>query len=214
MDLEKLTQRRKDWTILHSWIKSLAADCCMHSHLAATISLVKEHDIKPEAVGRVNIKTTPRTYRRVANPETRRHAKTWYTAAHSSYYTTALAIMDRALGADQLSDEKLRDPRVQELANKVFIEADANLEELTLPDVVEIITNEKEKYTCQVDYSKGHPVNPMTDADIEDKFRSMAGKFMSDTQMDKVITTIYKLDKLDDVSELVKVLVIPSQTAS
>jgi len=211
MDLEKLTARKNDWTILHSWIKSLAADCCMHSHLAATIKLVKEHDIKPEDVGEVNITTTPRTYRRVANPETRRHAKTWYTAAHSSYYTTALAILDRALGAEQLSDDKLKDPRVQELADKVFIEADAALEELGLPDVVEITTKKQEKFACQVDYPKGHPVNPMSDADIEEKFRSMAGKFMNDQQMNEVITTIYNLDRLDDVGKLVKLLVVPDQ---
>ena len=214
IDLEKLTQRRKDWSILHTWIKSFAADCCMHSHLAATISLVKEHDIRPENVSKVKITTPPRTYQRVANPAARRHAETWYTAAHSSYYTTALAILDRTLGADQLSDEKFHDPRVQELADKVFIEPDPKLEELALPDIVEITTRNGDHYSDQVDYPKGHPVNPMTDTDIEEKFRSMAGKFMRDEQMAKVITTISNLDKLDDVGELVKLLVIPVQSAS
>ncbi|MBI2988366.1 MAG: MmgE/PrpD family protein, partial [Deltaproteobacteria bacterium] len=58
---------------------------------------------------------------------------------------------------------------------------------------------------------KGHPMNPMTDADIEEKFRSMAGKFMGEQQMRQIIDTVYNLEKLDDIGKLVKLLVVPKQ---
>jgi hypothetical protein len=47
----------------------------------------------------------------------------------------------------------------------------------------------------------------VTDKELEDKFRSMASQYMSEVQMKKVIDTIYKIDKLKDIGELMKLLV-------
>ena len=54
-------------------------------------------------------------------------------------------------------------------------------------------------------------MNPMTDADIEEKFRSMAGKYFSEKQMMQIIDTVYNLEKLDDIGDLAKLLVFPGQ---
>ncbi|MBI2988437.1 MAG: MmgE/PrpD family protein [Deltaproteobacteria bacterium] len=213
MDLEKLRQPRKGWSILNTWIKSLASDGNMQGHLEATLTLVKEHDIRAEDVAEVRIKTTLHTYRRQANPATRRYPKTKYTADHSCYYTTAIAILDRAVGPEQYSDEKLRDPRVRELADKVFVEADPELEKFASPGIVEITTKKGEKYRCEVFQPKGHPMNPMTDADVEEKFRSMAGKLMNEKQMRQIIDAVYNLEKLDDIGKLMKLLVLPPQAS-
>src|SRR5215471_6566207 len=109
-------------------MKNFAADGNLQGHLEVTLNLIKEHDIKPEDVAEVRIKVTSHTYRRMANPATRRYPSTKYTADHSSYYCTAVAILDRAVGPEQFSDEKLRDPKVQELLDKVFVEPDPDLE--------------------------------------------------------------------------------------
>jgi 2-methylcitrate dehydratase len=201
-----LRRPRNDWTILNICIKSLAADGNILGHLEATLALVKDHDIKPEDVAKVTVRTRPRTYQRVA---THRYPKTKETADHSCYYTTAIAIFDRAVGPDQLSNEKLNDSRVRELADKVVVEPDPKLDESGAPDTTEITTNKGEKYTRQVLHPKGHPMNPMTDADVEKKFRSMAGKFMDEKHMRQIIDAVYNLEKLDDIGQLVKLLVIP-----
>ena len=211
MSLDKLRQPRKDWTIRHTWIKSIASNGGALGLLEATLKLVREHDIRPEDVAEVRIKTTSHAHRRTANPATRRYPKTKYTADHSTYYTTAIAILDRAIGPEQFSEEKLRDPRVHELVDRIFVEPSAGLEDLISPGLVEITTTKGEKYKREVLRPKGHPMNPMTDADVENKFRSMAGKFMDEQQMRQIIDTVYNLEKLDDIGEFVKLLVIPGQ---
>jgi len=40
----------------------------------------------------------------------------------------------------------------------------------------------------------------------------MAGKFMDESQMSHIIDSIYNLEKLDDIREFVKLLVIPELT--
>src|SRR5262245_982502 len=214
MDLERLRQPRKEWTILNTWIKNknLAAGGSMHGQLEAALTLIKEHEIRAEDVAEVRAKTNPYTYSLLANPATRRYPKTKETADHSSYYCMAVAILDRAVGPEQFSDEKLRDPRVRELSDKVFIEPDASLEESISPGIVEITTKKGQKYRCEVLQPKGHPMNPMNDADVEEKFRSMAGKLMDEQQMREIIDTVYNLEKLDDIGNLVRLLILPSQT--
>src|SRR5262249_7586763 len=147
-------------------------------------------------VAEVRIRGTSHTYRSMANAATRRYPKNAETAGHSSFYTTAIAILDRAVGPEQFSEEKIKDPRVRELADKISVEADPKLEEFVSPGVVEITTKKGEKYRCEVLRPKGHPMNPMTDADVEEKFRSMAGKFMDDRHMSRIVDTVYNLEKL------------------
>jgi 2-methylcitrate dehydratase len=213
MGLEKLRQPRKDWTILNTWIKNFAAEGRMHSQIEATLTLVKEHNIKSEDVAEVRIKKTSDDYQHMANPATRRYPKTKYTADHSPYYISAVAIMDRAVGPEQYSDERLQDPKVRELADKVVLEPDPQLEGFSYSGIVEITTKRGEKFRRQVLQPKGHPMNPMTDADVEEKFRSMAGKFMGEKQIRQVIDTINNLDAVDNIGELIGLLVIPEQVS-
>ncbi len=209
IDLGKLTQRRKDWSILNIWIKNFAAEGRLHGHLEATLALVKEHNIRPEDVAEVRIKITSRAYENTGDPDTHKYPNNVETAGHSPYYTTAIVILYRAVGPDQFSDENLRDPKVRELIDKVFIEPDPKLGEFSASGIVEVTTKKGEKYSCQVLRPKGHPMNPMSDADVEEKFRSMAGKFMDGKQMSQLIDTIYNLERLDDIGELLKLLVVP-----
>ena len=180
----------------------------MHGHIEATLSLVNEHDINAEDVAKVRIRTTAHCYRRMGNPATRRYPKTKYTADHSSYYTTAVAIVDRAVGPDQFSEEKLHDPRVRQLLDKVFIEADPALEEFISPGIVDITTKKGETYHCEVLRPKGHPMNPMTNTDVERKFRSLAGRFMGEEQMREIVATVWNLEQVDDVGKLMAKLVV------
>ena len=211
MDLEKLSQPRKEWTILNTWIKNFPVDGNMEGPLEATLTLVKEHDIKPDEIAQVRIKTTSHDYRRHASHPTRRYPKTKYTADHSLYYTTAVAILDRAVGPEQFSEEKLRDLRVQKLADKVSVEPDPKLDEFTFSGIVEITTNKGNKYRCEVLQPKGHPMNPMSALDVEEKFRSMAGKLMNEKQVKQIVDTVHNLEKLDDIGDMVRLLVIPEQ---
>jgi 2-methylcitrate dehydratase len=95
------------------------------------------------------------------------------------------------------------------LLDKIFVEADPSLEEFSSPGIAEITTKRGEKYSCENRHPKGHPMNPMTDADLEEKFRSMAGKFMDESQMSRIIDSIYNSENLEDIGGLVELLVIP-----
>jgi 2-methylcitrate dehydratase len=204
-DFDKCTDFN-GFKIMETGFKHLTAEATTHGHLTATLELVREHDIKPEDVAQVRIWSTSRDAEHTGSPE-KRYPKNKETADHSSYYLTAIAILDREVTPRQYSPDKFNDPRVRELSDKVIIKADPSLNGFVCAGISEVTTKQGKTYRKRVDYPKGDPRNPVTDKELEDKFRSMASQYMSEVQMKKVIDTIYKIDKLNDIGELMKLLV-------
>jgi len=205
-DLSKIVPRKGKFAIRETCIKSIIADFSSHGHLTATLNLVKENDIKPEDVAEVRITTSKRCAEHTGDP-VKKYPKNKETADHSSYYLTAIAIIDRQIGPDQFSPEKFQDPKVRALIDKVILQGDPNLDKVRPAGISEITTRQGKKYQCQVDFPRGHARNPMTDEEIMGKFKNMASKYMSDRRMREIIDTVFELDKLDDVGKLNRLVV-------
>jgi len=209
-DLDNLTKPERRFAIRDTCIKSIIADYSSHGHLTATLTLVKEHDIKPEDVAEVRIRTSIRCAQHTGDP-VKKYPSNKETADHSSYYLTAIAIMDRQIGLEQFSLEKYNDPRVRQLIDKVVLEGEEALDLVRPAGISEITTKQGDRYCCRVDYPKGHPANPMTDDEVVDKFQSMAARYMSRAQMDQVVSTVFALDELDDIGGLNDLMVFESR---
>ena len=205
-DIGKLTNSKRRFTILGSSVKSVVADYSTHGHVTATLTLVKEHNIRPGDIAQVKVKTSTRCARHTGDP-IKKYPKNRESADHSSYYLTAIAIIDRQLGPDQFSPEKYSDPRVHELIEKVVFKGDKAIDRIFFcAGSSEIVMKDGRKYRCEVKYPKGHPRNPMTDEEIVDKFKSMAVRYMSERQINKIVRTVFELDKLEDIQKLNKLM--------
>lgn len=205
-DLSKVVPERGKFAIRETCIKSIIADFSSHGHLTATLKLVREHNIKPEDVVEIRIITSKRCAEHTGDP-VKKYPKNKETADHSSYYLTAIAIIDREIGPDQFSPDKYQDPRVQELIDKVVLQGDPNLDKVRPAGISEIITKQGNRFQCRVDYPRGHARNPMTDEEIMGKFKSMASKYMGDRQIKEIIDTVFQLEKLDDIGKLNRLMV-------
>ena len=111
------------------------------------------------------------------------------------------------MGPEQYQPWKYRDPTVLQLIDRIILEIDPEMDKLPRSGMSEITTKDGKRYTLKVDYPKGDPNNSMSDQELEDKFKSMASKFMTTEQMEKVIGTIYRLESLDNIGSLMRELV-------
>jgi 2-methylcitrate dehydratase len=209
-DLSKIVPPKGKFAIRETCIKSVIADFSSHGHLAATLSLVKEHDIRPEDVAEVRITTSKRCAEHTGDP-IKKYPKNKETADHSAYYLTAIAIIDRQIGPDQFLPEKFQNPKVRELIDKIVLKGDPDLDKARPAGISEIVTKQGKQYQCRVDYPRGHARNPMTDEEIVEKFKSMACRYMSDEQIDQIIDVVFALDKLEDVGILNRLMVFGSK---
>ena len=194
------------FAIRETCIKSIIADFSSHGHLTATLTLAREQDIRPEDVEEIRITTSKRCAEHTGAP-VKKYPKNKETADHSSYYLTAIAILDRQIGPGQFTLEKYNDPRVRQLIDKVILEGDPTLDKARPAGISEIRTKKGEMYRLRVDYPRGHARNPMTDGEVIDKFRDMASLHMSGEHMSRLVDAVFAMDKLENIGALLKLMV-------
>jgi 2-methylcitrate dehydratase len=93
------------------------------------------------------------------------------------------------------------------LIEKISIEVNTDLDRFGRAGITEITTKQNNRYTCRVDYPKGHPRNPMSDEELRNKFRSLASIFLDEQQKQRLINTIFGLEELEDIKQLTDQLV-------
>jgi 2-methylcitrate dehydratase len=200
-DLSQVVPRQGKFSIRETCLKSIIADFSSHGHLTATLKIVRENDLKPKDIAEIRITTSKRCAEHTGHP-VKKYPRNKETADHSSYYLTAIAIIDREIGPAQFSPEKFQDPRVIELIGKVSLTGDPTLDKARPAGISEILTKQGKHYQCRVDYPRGHARNPMTDEEVIEKFKSMAGQHMKAKQMDSLIEAVFRLDTLEDIANL------------
>lgn len=205
-DLEPLLGFRGKFAIRETCIKSIMADFSSHGHLTATLALVREHDIRPEEVVRITITTSRRCAEHTGDP-VKKYPRNKETADHSSYYLTAIAVVDRQIGPRQFTPEKYVDPRVLELIDKVTLIGDPALDRARPAGISEIETTRGRTYRLRVDHPRGHARNPMTDDEVAAKFEDMALEHMGREQVSRLIDTVYRVEALEDMDALTRLMV-------
>ena len=165
--------------------------------------------IAPDGVAEVNIATLQTAVNIMAgDPEKWRPANR-ETADHSMPYTAAVALLYGVVESRHFDDEFLFDERLLELVGKVNVsvseEANRRVPEAMLCDL-EVATTSGQKYSAQVAYHKGHYKNPLTDAEVEDKFRSLESEHLADRQTDALLDCLWRIDEAADLGELFRLL--------
>jgi 2-methylcitrate dehydratase len=69
---------------------------------------------------------------------------------------------------------------------------------------LEVVTNAGQRYSSEVPYHKGHYKNPMTDAEVEEKFRSLAQDLLSPDQTDALLDRLWHLEEVEDIGEIIR----------
>ncbi len=205
--LERLTDRLgESWRILQCGMKAYPTEALTHAPISVTLDLVKEHDLKPDEIEKVHIRSLARAADILSDPS-KYDPRTKETADHSLPYVIAAAIVDRQVGVAQFMPEKIMDPVIRAQLNKIEVAADEEIERL-FPElqrvVVTIHTTDGRKLTRQIDYPKGDPRNRLTDGEIEEKFDSLASPVLSDRARDRVKEAVWNLENLGSITRLIE----------
>jgi len=72
--------------------------------------------------------------------------------------------------------------------------------------IVNITTTDGRKFSKQLDYPKGDARNPLSDAEIEEKFRALAEGILSAKAQGKLIDAIWNLEKCASVTKLMALM--------
>ncbi len=127
------------------------------------------------------------------------------TADHSLPYATAVVLRYGTINEHYYDDEFLHDKALLELISHVRCvrseEADRRQKEINLCEL-EIALKSGQRRTFRVEYHRGHPQNPMTDAEMDEKFRTLARTQLAAQKTDALLRQLWALEELPNVASL------------
>lgn len=196
------------WRITQCGMKAFPTEALTHTPISAVLDLVREHDLKPEQVEKIRIRSLARAADILSDPS-KYDPRSKETADHSLPYVVAAALVDRQVTPLQFTPEKIMDSAIRAQLRKVEVVADPKIEKV-FPAlqrvIVTIRTTSGNEFSKQLDFPKGDPRNPLSDREIEEKFAALAGAVLSKAAQQKVKDAVWRLEKLRSVSELMRLL--------
>lgn len=196
----------ESWRITQCGMKAFPTEALTHTPISAVLALVKDHDLKPNDIAKVHIRTTSRGADILSDPS-KYDPRSKETADHSLPYVLAAAIAERQVTPLQFTPAKIMDPLIREQLRKMVVTADPDIEKV-FPAlqrvIVRIHTIDGREFMQQLDYPKGDPRNALTDEEVEEKFEALAEPVMSRDARRRAIDGIWELERQPSVTELMR----------
>lgn len=178
---------------------------CRHCHPAidATLEMRKDLNLQPEQIGKVEV----HTYKLAVGSHDHTDIRGISSAKLSTPYAVALAIVKGGAGYADYNEDNLNDYWIKNLTQKVKVLEDEDLTAQS-PAVrgakVTLYMKDGGVFEAPCLYPKGEPENPLTQEELEDKFRGLATYGgLSLAECDEVIAEIrkedYSLSKMLDI---------------
>ncbi len=195
--------------ILECSMKAFPTEALTHTHLTATLKVVRDNNISYDQIEEVTITTIARACDILFDPHKYR-PESRETADHSLPYCIAAALVDHQITTQSFSDEKLKDERIWQVIDKIKGEASEEFEKMfpaKQPSKVVVKTKDGKEYSEYLEYPKGDPREPMTIEDLTAKFNALSEELLDKHQQEKIMDAIFTCEKMS-VRELMKKLVV------
>jgi 2-methylcitrate dehydratase len=196
--------------ITKTYIKFWPAEYHSQSAIDAALQLRPEiGDIRN--ISAIDIHTFDAAVDIIANDPEKWRPSTRETADHSLPYCTAVALADGDVTLAQFDQKRFTDPALLELVAKIKVHRDAALTARYpngIPNRLTVMLNNGRKLVKEVEFPRGHAHNPMTDGEVEKKFRIMVEPRYGKEQASKVLAACWELEKLKRVEDLIGLFVL------
>ena len=200
LKIEDFGGRGGNFKVLDTYIKYYPSE--YHSQAGVEAALFLRDKVEIEDIEEINIETYDACVDIIAGDKEKWNPATRETADHSLPYCVAVALCDGTVGLEQFSEERIKDPDLQKIMSKIKVKRNPEHNKQypeAFPCFIEIKTKSGETFTKTVTYSKGHPKNPLTDNELEGKFKTLNSGLIKDDTVNEIIDNIWRLENLEDI---------------
>ncbi len=198
--LEHLHER---YFIMELAIKLYSCCAFLHPALDAIMELLAESAVSPETTASIVLRFSHSGRSIIDNNELK---------SHCAQYILPIGLYNRRIVIDDILQDR-RDQRVAELSQHVSVIGDDELERFypdRYPSIVEVTTRSGDVLTRRVDWPKGYPQNPVSQAEIEQKFLALATTTMERSRAERVVELVGGLEGIADLAELIDLVGRPA----
>lgn len=175
------------------YMKPYAA--CRHCHpsIEAAMHISAQRGFNINEVESIHVDT----YKLAVSGHDHTEIKGVNSAKMSIPYSLAVALYSGKGGLDEFTEKYIKNPEIEALTKKVTVSDYDKLTALCPQKRVAIVTvkTSSGEFVERVDYPKGEPENPLTQQELEDKFRGLAMYGgLTESECDEVIHEVWKED--------------------
>jgi 2-methylcitrate dehydratase PrpD len=198
-DLSKITAGLGvDFDLRANTYKPFPCGIVNHPTIDGAIQIHNEHKLAPESVRAIRLRVAPL----VLDLCNQRNITRGLQGKFSVYHGAAIGLVRGRAGIREYTDEAVNDPAIKRVRESATAAGDPSLTEDQANLEVELATGET--ISRFVEQSLGNIHRPMTNRQLDDKFRDQAVLALPAPQVERVIELCWRIDQLADVNELVE----------
>lgn len=181
--------------------KAFPCGAVTHAVIDACLQLRAHHGLRPEQVDSISLRVHPLALALTGktSPASELEAKL------SIYHTAACAIVYGTVGVKQFGSKCIHDPRVVALRGKISASVDDGFARDEAHAVITLRSGE----TLQehVRHALGSIHRPLSDRDLEMKFRDLAQPVLASAAIDELIAMLWSLESISDAGSISRIAV-------
>jgi 2-methylcitrate dehydratase PrpD len=187
-------------------IKPYPSGILTHQSMDAMLKLVLDHDLKPDGVERIRFFAGKNIIEPIRYPIARNHLQ----AKFSMPALLAMIVLCRRASHHEFEDAFVAGPAMQDLQARTAVINDPDIDARgydLIRSRIEVDTEDGRTLTQWADERyRGGPLNPISDADLEAKFRMCAEGVVDGALQDELLALARGLDQGSDVGRLVAIV--------
>jgi 2-methylcitrate dehydratase PrpD len=177
--------------------------------VTALFNIVEQQKVDAARVRQVRIGLAPGAFKMHGGFDA---YKGKFEALLSAHYITAVVLHDRTLSLAEFEPDRYDDAKLRRFAaEKVAVRADTSLSDAQA--AVEIETVDGAVLSARCEHPLGAYENPLSRAQVEQKFRAYAGGRLPDPLIAEVIAAVAELENFASVRTLMDMLRAPGRAA-
>jgi 2-methylcitrate dehydratase PrpD len=184
------------YELMQNMYKPFACGLVVHAVIDGVLQLRNEHNLKAAGIKRISATVNPLVLELTAKREPRSGLESKFSVFHA----LAVAIVRGAAGEAEFSTEAALDPEVVALRERVDATADTAIRKLE--GRVRIEMNDGRILERHVPHALGSLQRPMSDSDLEAKFRGLARGVLPDARLDALSAACWGVAGLKDAGEV------------
>jgi len=185
--------------------------CQVHLQAPIRLALDLRQQLNGEAVAAVAITTFATAVRQTGSEAEKWDPQTRETADHSMPYVVGRALRDGVVSPASFAEHRIKDPSLRPLLAAIRVQEDAAFTQRfpqERPCRMEVTTTAGRTLTAETATPKGHRTNPLSDAEVEAKFRRLTGDVLTAARQDAGIATLWSFGQARNVDALYDQLVV------
>jgi len=191
--------------------KPHASVTSIHAALDALAAIMRDKRLEPADIAAVDVGVSHMTHVHCAWP----YKAQGVTAAQMNlYYGLAVIAFDGVAFVDQYREDRLNDPRIFDFIARIDARVDPDIDAMgpafRHAARVAVTTADGRRFEKEILHRRGSPENPLSQADVEHKFRNVVRSCLAPQAIDDIVALSKRLEQIDDVQPLLDILAAPS----